>query len=575
MPALYFVISDQPVVQENKWYAFLSQKPVKLFRMSLKIPYGLKDGILWFVTDVPNGNDCGCICPKCKIPLQARNNPNNVKRAYFAHSRPVECTYSGMTDVHIMAQQILFESKCIQTPEYRDKPKLKLIDGSTIYGDDIVIRPHKVHADVVFSEYSWKEFVPDIAFKVGEKELFIEIAVTHFIDDAKRKAVVKNDIAMIEIDFSSLSDEDFFDKEKFSNKVLCPGVHAKWVHNPRGALLKKQSLANLKKIQNHKNSKLQVADKKKQDERNKLEPYLKLLKESKSSDWKEARIAELANTLKNKTHIQDWQMDLDIYPLVGIKVKGDWIINTHRVNWQTFIIDVLINDFKNTSWKANDIKRMVVKIFGIIDFMNKLNITKQALKSKNRAYYYYDDESCSLEHAERESIISPFLPVINYIKYLESIEFVQKRDESFLTLFSDLDAYATNSIEQKQKYLREKAEQERRAREAEECRKQLNDEHKQDITEKIKERIILLLAADQRLFDEGKGEGNQCNNCQMALLSIDEVCPFCGCNDKSHYEVTLDDIKTLKYRYKSDTKPRISVLAEQSLNLSCLSQYSD
>lgn len=543
--------------------------------MSLKIPYGLKDGVLWFVTDVPNGNNCGCICPKCKTPLQARNNPTNVKRAYFAHSGPVECTYSGMTDVHIMAQQILLDCKYIVTPVYKDKPKLKLTDGSTIYGEDIIIRKTKVAADKVVSEYTWNGFVPDIAFKIGDKELFIEIAVTHFIDDAKRRAVVNNDIAMIEIDFSNLSDEDFFDKEMFTKIVLNPDDRAKWIHNPKGALLKKSALDKLKKTQSRENSKLQSIQTKKQKERSEIEPYLKLLDDSTSSNWVTARSTQLANTLKSNTHVQLWQNNFDIYPLVGIKVKEDWIINAHRATWQTYIIDILTNEFKNSLWKANDVKKKVVKSFGIIDFMSKLNIVKQGLMTRDRDYQAHYNDVRVLSYTEMKSIISPYLPVINYINYLADIGFVQKRDESFITLFSDLDRYANNFLEQKKNYLQEKEDQERRASAEEEWHIRINEESKHYLTEKINERIIFLLAADQRLFDEGKGRGNKCNNCQMALLSNDETCPFCGNNEKSFYEVSAAELKILKYRYKSDTAPRISVDAAPNLNTNCIDTYSD
>ena len=31
-------------------------------------------GELVHIDSVPNGNDCGCVCPACKKPLQAKNN---------------------------------------------------------------------------------------------------------------------------------------------------------------------------------------------------------------------------------------------------------------------------------------------------------------------------------------------------------------------------------------------------------------------------------------------------------------------------------------------------------------------
>lgn len=43
-------------------------------------------GELVSVDTVPNGNDCGCICPSCKDKLCAKNGGDNEKRIHhFAH----------------------------------------------------------------------------------------------------------------------------------------------------------------------------------------------------------------------------------------------------------------------------------------------------------------------------------------------------------------------------------------------------------------------------------------------------------------------------------------------------------
>ena len=506
-----------------------------------------------------------------------------------------------MTDLHIMAQQILAESKYIETPEYRDKLELKLIDGNSIFSDDIVISPNKVEADEIIPEYSWNGFVPDIAFKVGDKELFIEIAVTHFIEDEKRKAVIKANVAMIEIDLSSLHIEDLFDKEKFTESILYPKELAKWVNNPKGETLKKQSLDALRLLQDKENSKLQAEKKKKLrieeskkkaekiqqnsikkkklEERNKLEPYLTLLHESVSSKWKKARNKELSKLLTKNTHIQDWQSTLDIEPLVGVYAKEDWIINTNRAIWQTFIIDTLLNDFKNTLWTPNDIKRVVVKSFGIIDFMSKLNIAKQEQKQKSRSEgKAYNDYRCwYLDYTENNNIISPFSPVSSYINYLSGVGFIKKRGEQYIALYSDLDTNAVSIIEARKNFIRNKEDWAERVMRHEQARSEeseeevrLREEYKQDLRNKINKRISLLIAADERLYQDGAGKGHKCNHCQMALLKTDSTCPFCGCHEKTCYEVTLSDLKTVKSRYKCDTKPQVSVEAKQSLDTSCL-----
>lgn len=80
-----------------------------------KIPYALnQDGVLVHVDSVPNGNNCGCICPACRKPLQARN-AGSIKMHHFAHQSGVECPNAYETVMHLLAkekiQKAFYENK--------------------------------------------------------------------------------------------------------------------------------------------------------------------------------------------------------------------------------------------------------------------------------------------------------------------------------------------------------------------------------------------------------------------------------------------------------------------------------
>jgi len=64
------------------------------------------------VCEVPNGNQCGCVCPSCHTPLKARQG--DIKVWHFAHnSKNVHqqtkdvCEYSFYTSVRLMARQVI------------------------------------------------------------------------------------------------------------------------------------------------------------------------------------------------------------------------------------------------------------------------------------------------------------------------------------------------------------------------------------------------------------------------------------------------------------------------------------
>jgi len=79
-----------------------------------KIPFGLRvaDDTIVDVCEVPNGNQCGCVCPSCYTPLKARQG--DIKVWHFAHSSKnvhqqtkAICEYSFYTSVRLMARQVI------------------------------------------------------------------------------------------------------------------------------------------------------------------------------------------------------------------------------------------------------------------------------------------------------------------------------------------------------------------------------------------------------------------------------------------------------------------------------------
>jgi hypothetical protein len=83
------------------------------------------DGVLVSVEDVPRGQDCGCVCPSCNLPLVARMGDVNVW--HFAHRArnagtdvAAPCEYSFFVSVRLMAQQIIAAHPVLALPAYRD-----------------------------------------------------------------------------------------------------------------------------------------------------------------------------------------------------------------------------------------------------------------------------------------------------------------------------------------------------------------------------------------------------------------------------------------------------------------------
>lgn len=72
--------------------------------MKAYLEYALnQEGHLVHIDSVLNGNECGCICPACKKPLQAKN-AGQIRIHHFAHNSGVDCPASLETTLHLLAK---------------------------------------------------------------------------------------------------------------------------------------------------------------------------------------------------------------------------------------------------------------------------------------------------------------------------------------------------------------------------------------------------------------------------------------------------------------------------------------
>ena len=567
----------------------------------MKIPFGLKEDKLWFVTEVANGNSCGCVCPKCKHPLQARNNPGNYKRPYFAHVARSDCVYNGMTDVHRMAQQVLLDEKNVLLPVFQALPRVDLLDGEWLEGEEVVLAAKRFEAESSLLEFSENEYIADVVFACAGKELLIEIAVTHFVNDSKRQKVVGANRAMIEIDLSSVEPDLIFDYKKFRALVLNPRDRATWINNPKGNFLVAQQLAKLeeKKVklnlaiqteqaERKKRAAVEQAQRKKQQsieraskaslehrrqkERSKIKIELELLEAARTLEWQSKRREELRAQRGNHFEIEETQRVYEL-PSVDVETYGDWIFEADRSDWQALVVGLLIGSSEDNRLPVNEIKKRVVREFGVLPFMERLNILKQQEKEKGRERGKgYAKYGCwFLERHENAAIISPFLPVSKYVDYLCTIQFAMKNAESCYSNFKSTDEYARALIEQE---FQRRQDEERR-----EALDQLSFEDRNRAKEqrrlRIKYRGRCLAAADERLLREADGEGKRCHQCRMSHFLTELCCPFCNSAESEPRLLTENEFVNVYNRYRSGSIPRESVMNCEALDLACVEKYLD
>lgn len=208
--------------------------------------WGLKDGDLVHVDNVANGLACGCKCPNCETELVAYNNPKNKTANHFQHLSKTKCRNYYETALHYLAKKIIEEHKSLAVPDI----KFHLTGYAEGYASNVSqssqkrIEKNTLTFDKVLIEKKAIDIRPDLKCIKGDRTLYIEIAVTHFVDEDKRRKILKNDFPVLEIDLSQFSRATQEGKLK---EILHGDIsNMKWIYNPK--VYKRQQEAEKKAV---------------------------------------------------------------------------------------------------------------------------------------------------------------------------------------------------------------------------------------------------------------------------------------------------------------------------------------
>ena len=144
-------------------------------KKQLNLTYALKDGVITHIETVERGLKCGCVCPACGKPLVAKKG--TVMMHHFAHHAGQNCEYGYETSLHLAAKEILSHARKIMLPpvyvHLPDSPRR----------DELLFEEREIPIDHVELEKRYGDIIPDVVIYAGGKQLFVEVFVTHRIDD--------------------------------------------------------------------------------------------------------------------------------------------------------------------------------------------------------------------------------------------------------------------------------------------------------------------------------------------------------------------------------------------------------
>lgn len=187
----------------------------------LNLTVALKDGVVTRIEDVESGLNCGCVCPACGERLVAKKGAKMMH--HFAHYTGHNCEHGYESSLHLAAKEILSNAKkIIIPPVYVKFP-------NTYKADEVVCGAKEISIDRVELEKRFGDVIPDVVVYAGGKKFFIEIYVTHCIDDEKLIKLQNADLSTIEIDLSKK--DSITSVDELRELLLNEREEKKWKYN--------------------------------------------------------------------------------------------------------------------------------------------------------------------------------------------------------------------------------------------------------------------------------------------------------------------------------------------------------
>ncbi|EJG0880203.1 hypothetical protein CGI29_23740 [Vibrio parahaemolyticus] len=224
------------------------------------IPFGLKDGKYYDVSEVERGRACGCICPSCKQVLVAKKGDPLKMAHHFAHDKKaqedqdekIECEYSFCVVARLVIKQSLREltSFEIQSPEW----KIALSEKDK-YERTLTVTGNVTKANILtFKEFEVEPIAPynevDVLCYVSGYPIGIYFSYQGRPAYSPTK-IGKLSILEINLELLKLLYDDFKDQEYDSFKDLALAYvfddgDRRWLSHARYATREKELKAKLK-----------------------------------------------------------------------------------------------------------------------------------------------------------------------------------------------------------------------------------------------------------------------------------------------------------------------------------------
>jgi competence protein CoiA len=168
----------------------------------LLLPFATRIADLNLVSpdEVARGAACNCLCPGCDSPVIARQGTE--REWHFAHAKGGTCQNGYEVSVHEIAKQMIRHRAELLLPALDIE-----VSANDSFGLRIVERMHVLNAETVRldgckTSQKRDEVTADVAGRIADQEILVEITVFHRLMPEKRDRLIATGIPSLQIDLS-------------------------------------------------------------------------------------------------------------------------------------------------------------------------------------------------------------------------------------------------------------------------------------------------------------------------------------------------------------------------------------
>lgn len=190
--------------------------------------YGLRQGVLQFIADVPSGLACGCTCARCGQRLIAKKGA--IRQHHFAHFEDTACHGAAESALHLLAKELLARCHTFGLPQYTYNRRRKTRAGVIVQHHGTITNGGLLPVHGVRVESRAGDFIPDIIIESDSTSILIEVAVTNRVTRPKLRKIRRRNLPALEIRLEA--SDSFLPREALQRKLQQASACKAWLFHP-------------------------------------------------------------------------------------------------------------------------------------------------------------------------------------------------------------------------------------------------------------------------------------------------------------------------------------------------------